>query len=62
MKNTVTTAEVRRIAALSKLELKGAESEKMREHLNRQAQSFEIFDTVDTCGVPPTAHIVKAVE
>lgn len=61
MKNTVTTADVKHIAALSKLEFTDAECEDMREHLQKQVVNFEILDSVDISHVPPTAHILQAV-
>ena len=61
MKNTVTTADVRHIAELSKLSFTDAECEEMRANLQKQVANFEILDSVDISDVPPTAHIIQAV-
>lgn len=61
MKNTVTIDDVRHIAELSKLKFTDEECEEMRLHLQKQAENFEILDTVDVSDVPPTAHILSAV-
>ena len=51
MKNTVTTADVRHIAELSKLSFTDAECEEMRAHLQKQVANFEILDSVDISDV-----------
>ena len=42
MKNTVTTADVRHIAELSKLSFTDAECEEMRAHLQKQVAAYII--------------------
>lgn len=59
--NEITTEEVKHIAELSRLEFTPEEYEDMREHLQKQIKYFEILDSVDISGVPPTAHILDAV-
>lgn len=62
MKNSeITTEEVKHIADLSRLEFTPEECEDMRAHLQKQIKYFEILDSVDISGVPPTAHILDAV-
>lgn len=61
MKNTVTIEDVKHIAALSKLEFTDEECEDMRVHLQKQVANFEVLDSVDISDVPPTAHVLKAV-
>lgn len=62
MKNTeISIAEVEHIAKLSQLDFTPDECEEMREHLQKQIKYFEILDSVDVSDVPPTAHILDAV-
>ncbi|MCM1367785.1 MAG: Asp-tRNA(Asn)/Glu-tRNA(Gln) amidotransferase subunit GatC [Roseburia sp.] len=57
----ISTEETKHIAELSRLEFTHDELEDMRLHLQKQIQYFEILDSVDISGVPPTAHILDAV-
>lgn len=57
----ITTDEVKHIADLSKLELSDSELSAMRGHLQKMLGYFETLDSVDVSDVPPTAHILSAV-
>lgn len=57
----ITTDEVKHIADLSKLELSDSELSSMRGHLQKMLGYFETLDSVDVSDVPPTAHILSAV-
>lgn len=57
----ITTEEVKRIAKLSKLEFTDAETERMREHIEKMLWVFETLDGADVSAVPPTAHILPGV-
>lgn len=61
MKKRVTTEEVMHIADLSRLAFTDAECEAQREHLEKVLGYFETLDGVDIADVPPTAHILDAV-
>ncbi|MDR0425810.1 MAG: Asp-tRNA(Asn)/Glu-tRNA(Gln) amidotransferase subunit GatC [Clostridiales bacterium] len=56
----VDTAEVRRIAALSRIRLTEAEETAMRAHLEVVLRQFSVIGSVDTEAVAPTAHILPA--
>ena len=57
----ITTEEINRIAALSKLEFTEAERASVREHLQKMLWVFETLDNFDVSKVPPTAHIIDKV-
>lgn len=59
--NDVTIDEIERIAKLSRLEFSADETNEMLIHLKNQVKYFGILDSVDVSGVPPTAHILDAV-
>lgn len=57
----ITQEEVKHIADLSRLEFSAEEAAAMGEHLASVLGHFEMLDSVDTSSVPPTAHILDAV-
>ena len=57
----ITDEEVKHIAALSALKLSDDEIEGMKKHLNAVLEYFETLDGIEVSSVPPTAHIVDAV-
>ncbi len=61
MNKEITVDDVKHIAALSRLEFSDGEAESMRGHLSKVLGYFETLDGVDISDVPPTAHILSAV-
>ncbi len=61
MKKSVSIEEVKHIAELSRLSFTEEQCEKQREHLEKMLGYFETLDAVDVADVPPTAHILDAV-
>ncbi|MDE7463885.1 MAG: Asp-tRNA(Asn)/Glu-tRNA(Gln) amidotransferase subunit GatC [Clostridiales bacterium] len=61
MKKDVSTEEVKHIAKLSRLEFSDDEIGSVRGHLKKVLGYFETLDGVDVSDVPPTAHILSAV-
>lgn len=61
MNKDISIEEVKHIAALSRIEFSDGECEKMREHLKKVLGYFETLDGVNVSDVPPTAHILSAV-
>ncbi len=59
--NSITDEEVKRIAKLSALNLTDGEVVGMKKHLNAMLAYFETLDGIDVSSVPPTAHILDAV-
>lgn len=57
---SLTSADITRIASLARLELKPAESERMRERINGFFAIVEQMRAVDTTGVEPLAHPTMA--
>ena len=53
----ISREEVRRIAALGRLELTGAEVEAMTGQLDAILQYVAQLEKLDTTGVEPTAHL-----
>ena len=58
MSVSLTTAEVRKVALLARLELKPEEMERQARHLNDILAQFEILQKLDVSGVEPTSHSV----
>ena len=61
MKKDVSIEEIKHIAKLSRIEFSDEECESMRSHLCNVLEYFETLDGVDVSDVPPTAHILSAV-
>lgn len=61
MKKTIDNSEVLHIADLAELELDEQETEAQRKHLQKMLDYFEVLDRFDVSSVPPTAHILSAV-
>lgn len=57
----ISTEEVKHIAALSRLEFDDKALREMGGHLEQVLGYFETLDAADTSDVPPTAHILSAV-
>lgn len=53
----VTVADVKRIAALARLEFSADEEERLTGELNRILQYMEKLNGLDTDGVEPTCHL-----
>lgn len=60
MKN-ITDEEVKHIAKLSALDLSAEQVKSMKTHLSAMLEYFETLDEIDVSSVPPTAHILDAV-
>ena len=58
MSQTLSRAEVERIAALAALELTGDEVEMFTRQLAGILEYARQVQTIDTTGVPPTAHVL----
>lgn len=61
MKNEVDIKETKHIAELSKLMFDDAELEAQRDHLQKMLWIFDTLDAADVSDIPPTAHILSAV-
>lgn len=61
MKRSVGTEEVKHIAELSRLDFTESQVEDMRGHLSKMLEYFDALDSVDVSDIPPTAHILSAV-
>lgn len=59
MPPTLTDAEVRRIAALARLDLSPAEIEVFSKQLGDILAYADAIQQVDTTGVPPTSHVLS---
>ncbi len=57
----VTLDEAKHIAELSRLEFDADGLERQRDHLEKMLWVFETLDKTDVSDVPPTAHILSAV-
>ena len=57
----ITLAEVEHVARLARLELSAAEKARMRSQLDLILGYVDTLATVDTEGVPPTAHVLPLV-
>ena len=57
----ITDNEVRHIADLSRLAFTDEQAADMAGHLQTVLEHFEMLDSVDTSMLPPTAHILDAV-
>lgn len=57
----ITDEEVKHIAKLSALTLDDGEIDGMKAHLTKVLGYFETLDSVDVSDVPPTEHILGAV-
>ncbi|HEV8310062.1 MAG TPA: Asp-tRNA(Asn)/Glu-tRNA(Gln) amidotransferase subunit GatC [Methylomirabilota bacterium] len=57
----ITLAEVEHVARLARLELAGAEKERMRSQLDVILGYVAKLGEVDTAGVPPTTHVLPLV-
>jgi aspartyl-tRNA(Asn)/glutamyl-tRNA(Gln) amidotransferase subunit C len=57
----ITLAEVEHVARLARLSLSAAEKERMRSQLDLILGYVAKLATVDTEGVPPTAHVLPLV-
>ncbi len=53
----VTIDDVRRVAALARLELSAGEEERLTTELSRILEYMEKLNELDTEGVEPTAHV-----
>ncbi len=53
---SVTTEDVRRVAALARLDLSAEEEAKLTQELGRILQYMEKLNELDTDGVSPSAH------
>jgi aspartyl-tRNA(Asn)/glutamyl-tRNA(Gln) amidotransferase subunit C len=56
----LTVEQVRHVAKLARLELKGEDEAKLQGDLSRILESFEALSAVDTGDVPPTARVFPA--
>ena len=61
MKKSVGTEEVKHIAKLSRLSFTDSQVEDMRGHLSKMLDYFDALDSVDVSDIPPTVHILSAV-
>ncbi len=61
MKKQITTEEAKRLAKLSMLEFDDSELKEIEAHLSKMLGYFSTLDSVDVSEVPPTAHILPAV-
>lgn len=59
---SLSSSDIARIAALARLKLEPAESDRMRGQINGFFDLVERMRAVDTTGVEPLAHPVSAVE
>ncbi len=57
----VTAQDVRRVAALARLEFSPEEEEKLIGELNGILEYMEKLNELDTAGVEPTSHVVPVV-
>ena len=57
----ITREEVRRVAALARLELSPAEEELLTEQLDKILQYMEKLSELDTANVEPLAHVIDIV-
>lgn len=58
---SLTALDISRIAALARLEMGGAESERMLTQLNDFFATVEQMRAVDTSGIEPLAHPVASI-
>lgn len=61
MKKTIDDNDVEHIASLAALELSDEEKQAHKKHLQKMLDTFEALDRFDVSDVPPTAHILSAV-
>lgn len=54
----LTTEQVRSVAALARLGLSEAETERMRDQLSSILSSIELIEELDTEAIPPTAQTI----
>lgn len=59
MPERLTRSDVDRIAALARLELSDAEKDLFVRQLAQVLEYAEQIQTIDTTGVPPTAHVAS---
>jgi aspartyl-tRNA(Asn)/glutamyl-tRNA(Gln) amidotransferase subunit C len=59
MSDRLTPADVERVAALAHLELTEAEKHTFLDQLNEILGYAQQIQTIDTTGVPPTAHVLS---
>jgi aspartyl-tRNA(Asn)/glutamyl-tRNA(Gln) amidotransferase subunit C len=59
MPDRLTPADVERVAALAHLELTEAEKHTFLNQLNEILGYAQQIQTIDTTGVPPTAHVLS---
>jgi aspartyl-tRNA(Asn)/glutamyl-tRNA(Gln) amidotransferase subunit C len=59
MSDRLTPADVERVAALAHLELTEAEKHTFLDQLNEILGYAQQIQTIDTAGVPPTAHVLS---
>jgi aspartyl-tRNA(Asn)/glutamyl-tRNA(Gln) amidotransferase subunit C len=57
----ITLAEVEHVARLARLDLSAAEKARMRSQLDLILGYVDTLATVDTEGIPPTAHVLPLV-
>ncbi len=55
----LTTADIRKVAALSRLTISEAEADRLKQQLGEILQYVHRLDEVDTSGVQPMAHAVE---
>lgn len=61
MKKTIDDNDVEHIASLAALTLSDEERNAHKKHLQKMLDTFEVLDRFDVSDVPPTAHILSAV-
>ncbi len=55
---SIERQQVDHVAALARLDLTDAERERLRGELGRILEAFQVLDTLDTSGIPPTAQVI----